>query len=163
MTTTHWYYIGLGYFVLFSVGVGTLVIWTRKKQKVRPPVDFKLLRGPGETLRRRMAKFDEDLFLRIVGAAFAPVFAIYPVLQAIVVLQPKTWIQLNLWLALAVVIFVTILHTPDRSVTASLCGLAGCPWFGQGGPNPRALFAWGGCLGNGQPPGGEPSFLFLSR
>jgi hypothetical protein len=100
MTTTIWYYIGLGYFASFSFGVGAFAIWKRKKQKVRPPVEFNLLRGPGETLRRRMAKYDEDLFLRIVGAALVPLLVALLILQATVVLLPNT--SLGSWLSLGI-------------------------------------------------------------
>ena len=47
--------------------------WTARK-KDRPPEKFRLLRGPGETQRRRVQNTDENLFLYIFGGAFAPLF-----------------------------------------------------------------------------------------
>jgi hypothetical protein len=63
------------YFIAFMVASTGLGYYFTKRQRTKPPLDFKFLRGPGESLRQRMAKFDEDLILILGGAALAPVFA----------------------------------------------------------------------------------------
>lgn len=62
------------YLALFFFVVGALVYWKRKGRKVRAPLAFKLLRGPGESLRRRIVAFEENFPLYIMGAAGAPLF-----------------------------------------------------------------------------------------
>lgn len=68
------FYAIIAYFVSFILIVGSLFLWRIWRRKERPPEKFKLLRGPGETLRRRVQKADEDLFLYISTGAFAPLF-----------------------------------------------------------------------------------------
>jgi hypothetical protein len=119
MNTTHWLIFFCAYFILFALGVGLIAIRIRKKRKDRPPVEFKLLRGPGETLRKRMAKYDEDLLFRIGGAATLPLLAIYPVLTAIVYLKLQTGPQVYAGIALAVVVFLAVLFFSGRSAVFS--------------------------------------------
>ncbi len=73
MNKQHWVVYGIaGYILLFmAVAVGR-VLWKAKRRGGRKPVDFRLLRGPGESLRRRIAKFDEDFFTTMTLAALAP-------------------------------------------------------------------------------------------
>ena len=43
------------------VALGTAVIWLHfERKRSRVPIEFKLLRGPGETLRRKIAEMDES-------------------------------------------------------------------------------------------------------
>jgi len=114
MNSTYWFIALCGYFLLFCLVVGSLAIWIRKNQKVRPPVAFKLLRGPGETLRRRMAKYDEDLFLHLFGAAIAPVFAFIVALTGVVKLHPNTQSQLNFGVGIAGMVFLVTLFFSGR-------------------------------------------------
>src|SRR3977135_863740 len=87
-----WMFYAVGaYFVFFMVGVGLLYWWRIWRRKERPPEKFRLLRGPGETLRRRVQKADEDLFLYVSLAAFAPLFLGWSVL-AIVARLPKAFV-----------------------------------------------------------------------
>lgn len=65
----------LGYFLVFFLGVIFLYRWKIHRRKERPPEKFKLLRGPGENLRRRVQKADEDLFERAWWAAMLPLLA----------------------------------------------------------------------------------------
>ena len=51
-----------GYCLLFMAVTVAILFWQTMRRKERPPEDFKLLRGPGETLRRRVQKADENLF-----------------------------------------------------------------------------------------------------
>src|SRR5213082_477957 len=63
------------YFVTFVFIAGGLFLWWAKRRKERPPEKFKLLRGPGETQRRRVQKADEDMLQYFVFTAFAPIVA----------------------------------------------------------------------------------------
>jgi hypothetical protein len=62
---------------LWYVGFIAAVIvgyhWRVKRRGTRYPLEFKLRRGPGETLRRKIAKFDEDVFPYSMAAAGIPV------------------------------------------------------------------------------------------
>jgi hypothetical protein len=107
MTRDNWIFVGVAaYFLIFVVGVGSIFLWKVKRRGGRAPVAFKLLRGPGETLRRRIAKFDEDALTRIGGAAFIPALAILPVLCLTVMLRPQTWTGLWIGLGISAVVFV---------------------------------------------------------
>lgn len=114
MTTTQLYVIGCAYFVLFSVGVAGLAIWLKKKRKDRPPVVFKLLRGPGETLRRRLAKYDENSLLYIAAAAGTPPTVALFVLKILVWLKPQTSLQLGVGIGVAVGAFLAALYFSGR-------------------------------------------------
>ena len=62
-------------FMVLVIGIG---IWSRRKRRERVPVEFKLLRAPGEGLRRKIAAMDENFFLFVVAGAFGPVVVAYP-------------------------------------------------------------------------------------
>src|SRR5438874_13677838 len=68
------------YFVTFVFIAGGLFLWWAKRRKERPPEKFKLLRGPGETQRRRVQKADENLFSYFYGGAFVPLVIVSLVL-----------------------------------------------------------------------------------
>ena len=74
------FYAVLAYFVGFMVVVGTIFLWHVWRRKERPPEKFKLLRGPGETLRRRVQKADDDLVLYVLVGAFGPLLLGFSVL-----------------------------------------------------------------------------------
>jgi hypothetical protein len=63
-------------FILFTVAyigmVAWLWIWRVNRRRERPPVSEKLLRGPGEGLRRRLEKLDDHLLLGLGGCAIVP-------------------------------------------------------------------------------------------
>jgi hypothetical protein len=110
MTRESWTIFSFGvYFLLFICAVGGLAIWKIKRRRSRLPVEFKLLRGPGETLRRRMAKFDENFVFRIGGAALAPVFVALVVFGGVLKYRPQTWTQLWVGFGLTVLAFVATL------------------------------------------------------
>ena len=60
------------YLIAFMLITGGIFLWSIARKKDRPPEKFKLLRGPGETQRRRVQRTDENLFFYIFGAAFVP-------------------------------------------------------------------------------------------
>ncbi len=90
------------YFLLFGGAVFGMALWRVKRRRNRPPVDFRFLRGPGETLRRRMAQFDEDFFLRFVLAALAPVLAAIVVSYGVFKYRPQT--VTHLWIGSGLVV-----------------------------------------------------------
>ncbi len=89
----------LVYAVLFSLVVLGLGALRRRKRRERPPVEFKLLRGPGESLRREMAKLDEAFPFQILGAALVPLLISYGVLWLLVKICP----QMSLLMALLII------------------------------------------------------------
>jgi len=86
---------------LFFVGYAGLclavsfgfVYWRQKRKGERPPVDFVLLRGPGESLRRKIAQVDEDFS-----------FGMFPML-VIPILAAGVFLYINQWLGLKNVFF----------------------------------------------------------
>src|SRR5213080_4479730 len=73
-------YALLAYLILFMLLAGGLYFWRTARKKERPPEKFKLLRGPGETQRRRVQKADENLFSYFYGGAFVPLVIVSLVL-----------------------------------------------------------------------------------
>lgn len=87
----HWTWIAVGgYLLLFMGGVVGIQIWKIKRRHERLPVAFKLLRGPGETLRRRVAKAEEDFLFRVFYAGLVPLIAALAALSALVLFAPHT-------------------------------------------------------------------------
>lgn len=76
--------------ILFVFVVVGLFVWNISRRKERPPEKFKLLRGPGETLRRRVQKADEDMFQWLGAAAIAPALIGCAVFLGVAYL-PKSW------------------------------------------------------------------------
>ena len=60
------------YFIAFIVITGIVFWWSIARKKDRPPEKFKLLRGPGETQRRRVQKADENLLFYVFTGALVP-------------------------------------------------------------------------------------------
>ena len=79
----------VGYTAVFALVCVAFWVWRIKRRGEKPPVEFKLLRGPGESLRRRMAKSDEELIFIVGGAALAPIIAGLGMLQLLVWLTPR--------------------------------------------------------------------------
>ncbi|MGH7982214.1 MAG: nuclease-related domain-containing protein [Candidatus Udaeobacter sp.] len=84
-------YAFIAYFVAFVLLAGGLFLWWAIRRKERPPEKFRLLRGPGETQRRRVQKADEDMFLYFLVSAFAPLF-VAGLILAIAARMPKSLI-----------------------------------------------------------------------
>jgi len=94
MSLSIWTFWGLAaYCLLFLAGVFFLLIWRSRQRKERPPVKFELLRGPGESLRGRVQRFDEDLSLWLIGTASMPLMAGF-VLTLVVSRLPASY---HLW------------------------------------------------------------------
>src|SRR5438477_7449651 len=82
-------YVLIAYFLAFMIITGALYLWQTSRRKERPPEKFKLLRGPGESQRRRVQKADEDLFLHVFAGAFAPLIVAWLFLLLAVRLPQK--------------------------------------------------------------------------
>src|SRR6266403_902717 len=82
-------YAFLAYLILFMLLTGGLYLWRTARRKERPPEKFKLLRGPGETQRRRVQIADENLFFYVFGGAFVPVLIAWSVLLLAVYLSKR--------------------------------------------------------------------------
>jgi hypothetical protein len=61
------------WFLAFVVAVVFILRWQVNRKGRRPPVAFKLRRGPGEQLRRRIAAFDENMLNGSIQLAIVPV------------------------------------------------------------------------------------------
>jgi hypothetical protein len=96
-------YALLAYLILFMLVTGGLYLLRTARRKERPPEKFKLLRGPGETQRRRVQIADENLSFYIFGGAFVPVLIAWSVLLLVVYL-PKRLILFGA--AMAVLCFI---------------------------------------------------------
>lgn len=100
MNTSLWPVVGFTiYLVVFMGGVLAVGLWYIKRRQEKPPLEFKLLRGPGESLRLRMQKFDENGIFLVGATALAPVFAALSVFGVLLWLTPT----LRLSYALAIV------------------------------------------------------------
>lgn len=64
----------IGYSILFLALFFGLALWRKKNRKTRAPFpeNAKLLRGPGETLRRKLADLDERFIYEIAAALIIP-------------------------------------------------------------------------------------------
>jgi hypothetical protein len=97
----------IGYFLVFALCVFGFATWRVKRLRVRPPIEFKLLRGPGETLRRQMAAYDENALYRMGGAAFAPLLIAGALLLAWGTwFKPTTNTQAYFWLGSSAVLLL---------------------------------------------------------
>lgn len=107
VTSNHILTLGfVGYFIVLLAAVFGVAFLRVKKRSGRTPVDFKLLRSPGETLRQRVAKSDENAAFEIVGAAIIPVAAGAGVLVLLMQLHPKTWATFGIYLAISGAVFL---------------------------------------------------------
>jgi hypothetical protein len=113
MTNSDWPLIVLSaYFVIFFGGVIGIGMWTIKRRRERPPLEFKLLRGPGESLRQRVAKFEENSIFKIGAAAMVPFVAALATFSLILWSAPKT--PLKYALVLISLVFLTALFFSGR-------------------------------------------------
>jgi hypothetical protein len=97
MTREQWIFYAVGAYLLLFMGVTVgIFVWIVKRSAGRAPVAFKLLRGPGETLRRRIAKFDEDFVMRMGGAALIPLGVGLAVFAVLAILRPRITLVVGL-------------------------------------------------------------------
>ncbi len=60
------------YLFAYIAVVGGIWYWRLNRRNDKPPVKEKLLRAPGESLHRKVERFDEHLFLHFAGSALVP-------------------------------------------------------------------------------------------
>ena len=113
-------YLALAYFALFIFGSFGLSLWRIKRRKTRPPLETKLLRAPGETLRKRIAEYDERLFFRMAVASLVPLAAIVLAGKAIILVAPKVGCPIRVWYGIWALAFLTALIPTVRWVLRDL-------------------------------------------
>ena len=105
MKNDTWALVAVCAYLLIFVGAAVgAFMWKTRRRPGRAPVAFKLLRGPGESLRRRMAKFDEDFMLRLGGVALAPLGAAVVIFWLVVWLLPPT--SVSVWVGAVIGLLV---------------------------------------------------------
>jgi hypothetical protein len=90
-----------GYGVLLAVASAVLFQWRLRSRSHRPPVEFKLLRGPGELSLRTVRRLETNLPVVLLGGVTLPLFV-----------------------GLALLLYVASLTGAARFTTAVLGGLA---------------------------------------
>jgi hypothetical protein len=113
-------YIALGYLALFIFGSLGLALWRIKRRNTRPPLETKLLRGPGETLRKRMAEYDENLIFRLLMASVVPWVPVLVVSWAIVHFAAHAGLPIWFWYGSLIVVFLAALVPTVRWVLRDL-------------------------------------------
>jgi hypothetical protein len=95
-----------GYCLFFG---GLLLVVSRRRIRdgqLRAPMEFKLLRGPGESLRRRLAKFGEEFAFRMLAVVLASLFAPMLVLWLYLLMVPPSQTLFWIGVLIAALIFV---------------------------------------------------------
>ncbi len=97
----------VGYMLVYFGVVGGIWAWRLNRRQERPPVSEKLMRAPGESLRRKIEAFDDKLLFHLVGSALIPLLVMVTGLWIIGTLSPTVypWALAILLLALAAVLF----------------------------------------------------------
>ena len=95
-----------GYGLVFAVLAFAISGRWFKQRRLKAPMEFKLLRGPGESLRRRLDKFEDQFAFRMLAAALAPLVAAALVLAMFFMQLPIP--QRTLWIGvfLSVAVFL---------------------------------------------------------
>ena len=116
------FYVGLGYIALFIFGSLGLSIWRFRRRGTRGPLPqgFKLLRGPGESLRKKMADYDENLLFRLLVASLVPLGAVLVVGKAIILAEPHVGGPIWMWYGIWAVAFLAALIPTVRWVLRDL-------------------------------------------
>jgi hypothetical protein len=106
MNTFSGYPYLVGYLAAYFAGVGGVWLWQWKRQREKPPVAEKLIRGPGESLRRELDRYDRSLVFHLVGCALLPLLVLTSGLWFVAGLSPAT--RLAALIVLAVVLAATL-------------------------------------------------------
>lgn len=97
----------VGYMLIYFAVVAGIWMWRLNRRQERPPVAEKLLRMPGESLRRRIEAFDDTLLFHLVGSALVPLLVMVSGLWIIDRMAPtsRPWALGGLIVALAAVLY----------------------------------------------------------
>ena len=96
------------YFLAFAAAAVALAHYFTRRQGTKPPLEVKFLRGPGESLRQRMAKFNDDLMIILPCAALAPVLAGLATFGVLFWVAPHLRLTLGLWIIAGVFLLVAV-------------------------------------------------------
>jgi len=107
MSESRWVSLSIAaYFIAFLFGFPLVATLRGRRTKRRPPVDFLLRRGPGETLRRKVARFHEEFIFQVAGTSLVPLVAASVVLLALHrIFHPAASVGIGLELAAAAAVF----------------------------------------------------------
>ena len=99
----------VGYLLAYFAIVGGIWAWRLNRRQERPPVNEKLIRSPGESLRKKLEKFDDVLLLHLVASALVPLLVMVVGLWVIATLSAKIqlWALIGLLVVLAGVLFLS--------------------------------------------------------
>lgn len=112
MNTNQWLLFGFSMYVATFLAAVIVVLRKRRRNRnERPPVEFKLLRAPGESLRRRISKLDEDLAFHLLGAIIVPA----GIGLLVIWILAKATPHMSLWLGLTIAVMCLL-------VSAALAG-----------------------------------------
>ena len=91
-----WFYVILVAWLVFLTVVVAIFRFSIHRRKEHPPVEFLLLREPGEGLRIRIAKMDEDLPMHLLLSFVLPIVALWAVLTGLIALKvTNPWLFLG--------------------------------------------------------------------
>ncbi len=62
-----------GWMIAFMLGMVGVFVWRVRRRGTQAPLTKKLLRGPGESLRRKVVESDENLFLWMMLGSLTPI------------------------------------------------------------------------------------------
>jgi hypothetical protein len=66
----------VGYLLVHFAVAGGVWLWQLKRQRERPPVAEKLIRGPAESLRLKLDRFVRTLLFHLFGSALVPLLVL---------------------------------------------------------------------------------------
>lgn len=102
------------YCVLFLGAVVCISLWKTKRSRRRSPMEFKLLREPGETLRRRMMAASENDSFKMGAAASVPIFLGSMISIAVLKFGPPTRLTPISALTAGIVIWIVAMVAAGR-------------------------------------------------
>ncbi|WP_404425596.1 NERD domain-containing protein [Nibricoccus sp. IMCC34717] len=96
-----------GYLLVYALAVVAIWVWRVNRRQERPPTPERLLRGPGESLRAKLERFDDQLLLHLLVGAVAPLLVMALGLYGIgrVSEAQQSWLIVFLLAAVTVALF----------------------------------------------------------
>jgi hypothetical protein len=98
-------------FGFLTTGIGLLI---RRRRREREPLEFRLLRGPGESLRRKLAEMDDNFVFQILLGACFPIVTVSAALWLVARWRPESRTEEYLGLGGALVVFLLSLYSSGR-------------------------------------------------